>query len=157
MSIVIKYLADHPEFVPQIATWYFNQWGHEEPGGSVERTCKRLKSKLNRDQAPIPIIALAGGKLLGTAQLKIREMEIYPEREFWLGGVYVDAAARGQGVGELLVKRVEEISQRLKIQELFLQTKKLEGGLYAKLGWILVEQVVYQGAQVAVMRKDLRV
>lgn len=156
MDIDIKYLADHPEFISQIATWYFNQWGHEESGGSVERTFERLKSKLNRDRAPIPIVALAGGKLLGTAQLKIREMDIYPEREFWLGGVYVAAAARGQGVGGLLVKRIEEISQQLGIKELFLQTEKLAGGLYARLGWMPVEQVDYHGQRIVVMRKDLR-
>jgi GNAT superfamily N-acetyltransferase len=52
---------------------------------------------------------MADGKLIGAAQLKIREMDIYPGREFWLGAVYVDPAARGQGIGELLVKRIEDI------------------------------------------------
>lgn len=156
MHIDIKYLADHPEFAPQIATWYFDEWGSEEPGGSVERTLARLKSKLNRDQAPIPIVALADGRLIGTAQLKIREMDIYPDREFWLGGVYVASAARGQGVAGRLVKRIEEISKQLGIDTLFLQTKKLDGGLYARLGWVVIEQVNYHGAWVVVMRKDLR-
>src|SRR6185503_13278459 len=159
MNIHIEYLADHPEFVHQIATWYFNQWGHEEPGVSVEKIYERVNSKLNRDQAPITIVALAAGhgKPVGAAQLKIREMDIYPDREFWLGGVYVDSAARGQGVAGLLVKKVEEISKQLGIQELYLQTERLSGGLYARLGWMAVEQVDYQGRRVLVMRKDLRV
>lgn len=155
MRINIEYLADHPEFVPHIATWYFNEWGHNEPDNSVRRTCERLNSKLNRDRAPIPIIAMVDGKLIGAARLKIREMDIYPSREFWLGAVYVDSRVRGQGVGKLLVKRIEEISKQLGIKELFLQTERLSGGLYAKLGWIPIEQVNYKGVKVLVMRKEL--
>lgn len=155
MSIDLEYLADHSAFIPQIATWYFNEWGHKEPDNSVQRTCERLNVKLNKDQAPIPIVAIKGGKLIGTAQLKICEMDIYPNREFWLGGVYVDATARKQGVGELLVKRIEEISKQLGVKELFLQTMNLTGGLYARLGWVPAEQVLYKDIQVLVMHKEL--
>lgn len=155
MTIETTYLADQPQLVPQIAAWYYNEWGYKELGKSVEKTCERLSTKLNRDRAPIPVIALRDGKLIGAAQLKIREMEIYPEREFWLGGVYVDEAARKQGAAELLVKRIEEISKQLGISELFLQTKMLDGGLYAKLGWTQAEQVRYKGVQVCIMRKEI--
>ena len=155
MIAKIEYLADYPEFIPQIATWYFTEWGHKQLDNSIERTCAGLRSKLNRGRAPIPIIALAGGKLIGAAQLKIREMDIYPDREFWFGALYVDSTARRQGVGELLAKRIESISKQLGIAELFLQTERLDGGLYAKIGWRLIEHIHYDGAQVAVMCKQL--
>jgi GNAT superfamily N-acetyltransferase len=154
MSIEIEYLADHPEFVPQIAGWYFDEWGYKVSENSIERIAERLSSKLNRERAPIPIVAIASRKLIGTAELKIREMDIYPDREFWLGNVYVDVTARRRGVAKLLVQRIEEIAKQLKIRELFLQTEKLTGGLYAELGWLPIEKIDYHGVQVLVMHKE---
>ena len=154
MSIEIQYLADYPEFVPQVARWYFDEWGYKIPDNSVEGIAARLSAKLNREQAPIPIVAIEKRKLIGAAQLKIREMEIYPDREFWLGGVYVDFTARGQGIAKFLVQRIEAIAQQLEIGELFLQTEKLSGGLYAQLGWLPLEQIDYHGAQVLIMHKE---
>lgn len=153
MSIEIEYLADHPEFVPQTARWYFDEWGYKISDNSIERISERLYSKLNRERAPIPIVAIADRKPVGAAQLKIREMDIYPDRDFWLGGVYVDFAARRQGVAKLLVQRIEEIAKQLQVRELFLQTENLAGGLYAELGWLPVEQIDYHGLQVLIMRK----
>jgi len=156
MSIDIEYLADHSEFVPQIASWYFSEWGHKEPNNSIERISERLNTNLNRNHLPIPIVAIENGKLVGIAQLKIREMAIYPNREFWLGGVYVDSLARGKGIGELLVRRIEEISKQLGINELYLQTEKLNGGLYAKLKWLPIEQVDNKNVQIVIMQKKLQ-
>ena len=153
-GIQIAYLADHAEFVPQIAAWYFAEWGRRVPGNSVEQTCSRLNAKLNRARVPIPIVALADRELLGTAQLKIREMECFPEYEFWLGGVYVASRARGRGIGELLVERIEEISRQLGIRKLYLQTEMPGGGLYTRLGWQPLEQADAQGTRISVMRKE---
>jgi GNAT superfamily N-acetyltransferase len=156
MSIEIGYLADHSEFVPQIARWYFDEWGYKASENSIEIISERLYTKLNRERAPIPIVAIANRKLIGTAQLKIREIEIYPDRESWLGGVYVDFTARRRGIAKLLVQRIEQIAKQLKIRELFLQTEKLTGGLYADLGWLPIEQIDYHGVQVLIMHKEWR-
>jgi len=155
MNINIGYLADHPEFISQIATWYFTEWGHKESGVTEEGIRERLYTKLNKGHAPIPIVARVDENLVGTAQLKIREMDIYPDKEFWLGGVYVDSKARKQSVGKLLATRVEEIARQLEIKEIYLQTANLTGGLYAKLGWMPLEQIKHQGTNVLLMYKEL--
>jgi GNAT superfamily N-acetyltransferase len=148
----IQLLADRPDLVPAIARWYFEEWGHKEPDNSVEATIERLSGKLNCDIFPIPIVATdADGSLLGTVQLKVREMEIFPDREFWLGGVYVASQARGRGIGAELVKRIAELAEIHKISELWLQTHALDGGLYARLGWSTVEKLTYKGEEIAVM------
>ena len=36
MSLTFAYLADRPEAVPQIAQWWFEEWGHLAPGETVE-------------------------------------------------------------------------------------------------------------------------
>ena len=70
-------LADRPDAIPTVARWYFDQWGRRVAGNSYEQTCERLKEKLNRDCLPLPVLVVDGDAVLGTAQLKIREMSIY--------------------------------------------------------------------------------
>lgn len=96
-----------------------------------------------------------GDELLGVAQLKIREMDIYPDKEHWLGGVYVSSAARGRGVGSFLVTRALELAKHLQVKTLYLQTENLRGGLYAPLGFRPLEQTHYNGVDVLVMEHSL--
>ena len=154
----IEYLADRPEAVPIVARWYFDEWGHLDPSNSFELTCERLSGKLNRDKLPLPIIAVdSSGKVVGTAQLKRREMDIFPDREFWLGSLYVDLPARGQGIAVALIDKVVSLANDFKVTELWLQTEALDGGLYSRLGWKVVERLEYHDVKVAVMLRKLGV
>ncbi len=122
-DLQIKLLADRSDAVPLVARWYFDQWGYKETGNSFEATCERLLGKLNRDCLPIPVVACDGNIVVGAAQLKVREMEIFPDREFWLGGVYVVPEARGRGIAQALVDKLAVIAESLGIKELWLQTR----------------------------------
>jgi hypothetical protein len=42
-------------------------------------------------------VSRLAGEWVGAAELKNRETAIFPEYEYWLGGVYVVEKARGQG------------------------------------------------------------
>ena len=147
-------LADRPEVIPKIASWYFEQWGRAR-GSTLDRAEQRLQSFLNRDRIPLIILAVDGDEILGAAQLKFREMDIYPEREHWLGGVYVPEAHRGKSVASTLVREAIRQAQALGVEQLHLQTEALDGGLYARLGWTPRERVNYKGNEVLVMENDL--
>ena len=149
------FLADRPEAVPLVARWYFDEWGYCDPDVTYEQTVDRLRSRVNRDRLPLGLLAVEGDDVLGVAMLKIREMSIYPEREHWLGGVFVHPAARGRGLASGLCLRLLEIARSLGIETLHLQTERLDGGLYARLGWQGVESVQYCGDHVLVMEKVL--
>lgn len=151
----IAYLADHPEYVMTIANWYYDMWGYADPANSVEKTIQRLQGKLNRNELPIPIVAIDPSGLLGTAQLKRHEMDIYPDREYWLGSVYVDPSARGKGIGRMLVSRIIEIAEQSNISELWLQTVAKDGGLYTRCGFKPYNEVQYNGEHVLVMKREL--
>lgn len=157
MNARIEYLADHPDFVAQIAAWYFDEWGSQQIDNSLEKTCERIRSKLNKDRAPLSIVAIVDAKPVGAAQLKIREMPAYPNWEFWVGGVYVAPIARGQGLATVLVARLEEISAALGITQLYLQTKDPSGGLYARIGWQPLRQGTPDDARVLIMYKAMQV
>ena len=69
-----------------MAAWYFGQWGVELLEVRLKKIISRLQGSLNRDKPPLLIIAIDEEKILGAAELKIREMDIYPEFEYWLEG-----------------------------------------------------------------------
>ncbi len=157
MSLSFAYLADRPEAVPQIARWWFDQWGHHHPpGDSVEALTSRVLNLLSRDRLPIQIVAILENRIVGVAALKLHELfDLYPEKDFWLGSVYVAPEFRGRGIASALSMKIVEIAKSQGIRSLHLQTESLDGGLYAKLGWQKLEQINYKGYDALVMVKQL--
>jgi GNAT superfamily N-acetyltransferase len=153
-ELTFAFLADRQDAIVTVAQWYYKEWG-KVPGNSVEQTIERIKGKLNRDKSPLHILAISTGRVLGVAQLKLREMSIYPEKEFWLGSLFVSHEFRGCGVGSALAEEIAVIAKRFGIKELYLQTEVLDGGLYKRLGWNPIEATEYNGVQVVVMVKLL--
>ena len=151
----LYFLAERVEFIPTIAQWYFNEWGDYAPGNSLEKTVERIYGKLNRSHPPLHVVAEQDGRPVGVGQLKLREMKEFPEREFWLGSVYVPEPHRGHGIASLICSRIAEVARSFGIDKLYLQTEHLDGGLYAHLGWRPLEKVVVVGVPVLVMSQDL--
>ena len=149
------FLADRQQAIPTIAAWYFDQWGHIVEGKSVRRITSELQKYLNRDKIPLMVLAIQGDEMLGVAELKYREMVIYPDKEHWIGGVFIPSNHRGKGVATGMVNKVTEIAKSLGVVTLHLQIEKLDGGLYARLGWKGSEQVNYSGVEVLVMQKRI--
>lgn len=148
-------LANVPQAIPQIAKWYSDEWGYIGEGRSTMELEQKLTDYLNCDKLPLIIIAKKKDALIGAAQLRFHEMDIYPDREHWLGGVYVETSSRGQGVAERLITAIIDKAKILGINSINLQTEDMSGGLYKKLGWQIVEQVTYHGIKVLVMEKSI--
>lgn len=148
-------LADRQDTIPTIAEWYFKEWGYLRDISSVEKTETLLQDYLNREEIPLLILAVDGEEVLGVVQLKCYEMDLYPEKEHWLGGVYVPPKYRGKKVAENLVKKAVETARSHQVQNLFLQTRRIDGGLYKRLGWKPVEKMVYRGEEILIMKKQL--
>lgn len=149
------YLADQQDAIPVVAKWYFNQWGCLTDVNSIEEMVQMLQKYSNRDQIPLIILAVENGQILGAVQLKYYEMDIYPNKEHWLGGVYVSKPHRGKKIAKKLVKRATEVAKSHGVKTLYLQTEKLHGGLYSNLGWNPVEKVVHRNKLVLLMKKTL--
>lgn len=148
-------LADRPDAVPLIAAWYFNQWGHLNPAVTPEKIAAKLFASMNRDAIPLVVLAVMDDEVIGSAQLKYREMTIYPEKEHWLGGVFVAPEHRGNGVAVRLIDAIVNSARALGVDVLHIQTERLDGGLYPKLGWRRSEQICYRGLDVLVMEREL--
>ncbi|MBD2261040.1 GNAT family N-acetyltransferase [Pseudanabaena sp. FACHB-2040] len=153
-DLAFVFLADRQDAIPTVAQWYYEEWG-KVPGNSVEKTIKRIRGKLNRHKPPFHILAVSKDRVLGVAQFKLREMSIYPEREFWLGSLFVAPKFRGYGVGSVLAEKIAAIANDFGVKELYLQTESLDGGLYKRLGWNVIETTEYNNVRVAVMVRQL--
>ena len=149
------FLADKAGAIAEIAGWYFAEWGHITRM-SRESIAAKMRDALNRDKIPLFVLAVEEDEVLAVAELKYREMAIYPDKEHWIGGVFVRPSHRGRGIASQLANRTVEIAKSLGVRTLHLQTQQLNGGLYARLGWTVCGQVKYRDLDVLVMEKQLR-
>ncbi len=149
-------LSDYPSALPAIAKWYFDEWGYLKPGSSAATIEKELEPYLSKAELPLAITAIDKGEIVGAAQLKFRELDIYPQYEHWLGGVFVVPNYRAKGVASALVKEIIKEAQKMQVEILYLQTQNMTGGLYRHLGWEPIEKVNNRGIDVLVMRNTLR-
>ena len=152
----IDFLKNRPNAIPVITKWYFDEWAYLAPDKTLEDMQQDLKGYLNSDIVPLMLVAIEDNKVVGAVQLKFREMKIYPNKEHWLGGVYVEKSSRGKHIAELMITKLLEIAGKLGVELLHLQTLRLDGGLYEKLGWEPIEQVNYRNQDVLVMVKELK-
>lgn len=152
MNIVIKNLLDCQEHKASLAElWYQEISRHWVAGASVDRAMENLSKHLNRDQMPLALTALDGGKPVGMACL--RETDgIRPEVAPWLGSLVVDPAYRNKGVGQILIEAVKERAKNLGYDTLYLLAfDPTIPGWYARLGWQYIGYDKLFGHRVTVM------
>ncbi len=156
MTVHIAYLADHPADVPTVAGWLFDEWGYRRPGLTRQQVIDDISSKLSRDTPPVQLVALRDVEPVGIAILKPHEVRhLFPDYRFWLGSVFVPAQARGSGIATALCRRVEQAARDLAIPRLHLQTERLDGGLYARLGFQPLTKFRDVDEDILLMTKDL--
>jgi len=151
----LEFLSENPKAIPVLARWYFDEWGHIGKGRTLEDFTQGLHSYLNTDKIPLIVLAVEGTEILAAAQLKYREMDRYPEKEHWLGGVYVCRKHRGRNIAGKVINRVISVAEKLGVDKLYLQTENLSGGLYSRLGWQPLECVNNLGIDVLVMERQI--
>lgn len=148
-------LVERPEFVDQVAAWGFAEWGHLNPGQTLQSRTAEIHERMNVDRVPIVLVALDDAdKLVGTASLLFDDLEGDP-RNPWLASVFVPAGQRGKGIASALVLAVEDAARRLGYRSLYLFTTSA-ARLYAGLGWRALERRDYRGEHVQVMDKALQ-
>lgn len=151
----IDYLCDRPEFIEELAELNFNEWGELRCGDTLEARTERMRKACGKGAIPSVVVAIEDGRLLGGALLIDSDMKTRPELTPWLAGVYVKAEERGRGVASQLVNRIVEEARALGVQTLYLYTDAAQS-LYARLGWEVVEELVYEDLPVTIMKYTTR-
>ena len=96
-GVRISYLVEHPQYIPQLTQWLFEQWGSILGEKTPEARIKKLNAHMNRDELPIAWVAHANGQLLGTAALRVHDLEGREDLTPWLCGVFVVIAVSAPG------------------------------------------------------------
>lgn len=154
MTIQFEFLADRPADVGTVIDWWHSVWADRM--GAREDAARQLSASLGKDELPIHVLATLDGRAIGTAALKNQELaELYPDRQYWLGSVFVDQAHRGGKLASRLSEYIAELARQRGLPHLHLQTINTSGGLYGKLGWEPVEEFDYRGERTLLMIRKL--
>jgi putative hydrolase of the HAD superfamily len=150
-NMEISLLADHPHEVSKIARWYFEEWASKVPNVTEEMVREDIALKASNKEIPFSIVAHKNGNLLGTLELKFRENKNYPEYEHWLGGVYVPAECRGNGIAKVLLNEAKEIAANHGVKKLYLQCESHNVGLYSGQGFKALHQSTSNHLETTIM------
>jgi GNAT superfamily N-acetyltransferase len=154
-GVQISYLSEYPEYVQELAQWLFKEWDSILGEGNPEARIKKLKAHMNRDELPIAWVAHATGQLLGTASLRVHDLEGREDLTPWLGGVFVGSRFRRRGIGAALCATVEEAARSRGIQTLYLFTLDKQTW-YLRQGWTGLAPCVWQERSGDIMSKRLQ-
>lgn len=152
--MLIEYLQDRKELLPELAQLHFAEWGHFRPGQTIEDRIESLERCAGKATIPSVIVATAGPELIGSAMLVPHDMSTRKDLSPWLAGVFVKPSYRRSGIATDLTKRIEQEAASLEVPTLYLYTEK-ESEFYAKRGWEALATCDYQGLEVTIMSKNL--
>jgi GNAT superfamily N-acetyltransferase len=110
MRLTVEPLSNYPAAAPTVAEWHFGEWGHTDPGGSIETWAAGLARQAGAEKVPGTLLALRGRTPVGVVCLVEQDMAGYEPAmglSPWLKGLYVIPAARRRGVGGILVRQCE--------------------------------------------------
>jgi predicted N-acetyltransferase YhbS len=150
----IGFLANHVEFVPEVAAWFDAEWGHLRPGDSVEAWAESLKRSFGTGGVQSHFVAFDESSYLGSALLVRHELPQRRDLEPWLAGLFVVPSARRHGIGGALVKRVADEARQAGVQRLYLTTVH-SAPYFERLGWQPRERVEHRGEMILVMQLRL--
>jgi GNAT superfamily N-acetyltransferase len=161
MDVVIEPLGRHPELIQVAAEWHWREWGHTDPGGSLESWTTALGGQADAVEIPGTLIALADGSPVGVVCLVAEDMPGYAPAAGlapWVKGLYVIPGARGRGHGERLTRRCEAWAATLGHDALYLYSERgsTAEALYERLGWQTINTGRHEDIDVTVMRTSLR-
>lgn len=158
MTYQVNALALHPEHIEGVAERTYQLWGHlirEDTGMSATEYVEVVRGRAVTDSVPLTLVALEGDKLVGSVSLKKHEASSAADLTPWIGGLLVDEAMRGKGLGKALMEEAEKAAARLGYPCLYLSCESHVEPFYERLGWTLLKRAISCGDEVAIMKKKL--
>ena len=149
--VQIRFLADVPQHVDQLADWHHAQWSSLYTDWTHEVARADLLGHVKRKTLPTTLVLLEDENLLGSASLLEEDAaELAAIGNAWLASLFVKPEARGRGFGAMLVKAIMQHAKDISIEEIFLFTPEHKT-FYLQLGWMAFHQANLNGQVVDVM------
>jgi GNAT superfamily N-acetyltransferase len=147
----VKHLAEHPDVIPTLAAWVYDQWGHWMSSDTTPETlCREFERRMVQGQIPETFVAVEDDVPVGTASLVAHDLAERMDLSPWLAAVYVVPDSRNRGIGSALVRAVMDEALALGVEELYLFTPD-KMSFYSRLGWEVLEHREHRGTDVRVM------
>lgn len=152
----VENISKHPDTIPVLAEWHFDQWSDLYPDDTLESFTADLRESLTDAVVPSTWVLLDDNDVCwGSASIIEQDMTTNLELGPWLASVYIHSDLRGQRLGQLVVKTVMEEAAKAGLKELYLFTPGQEY-FYQTLSWQTLKHERYQGQDVAIMRAELK-
>ncbi len=149
--VEIRFLADLPQHVDQLAAWHYAQWHEYHAGWTQEVARAELYSHTLSRDLPTTLVLIENELLLGSVSLLEDDaLELSAFGNAWLASLYVKPEARGRGFGARLVKALMQHAKNISMKEIFLFTPEHKA-FYQTLGWQVLQQATVNGQSVDVM------
>lgn len=145
--------AEARAHLPMLARWHHAQWATLYTGWTERIALEELQSHAaSAGSVPTTIVAEADGHPLGSVSLvDCDSPDLSAFEGPWLASLYVVPAARGQGLGEALVRAVVAHAAAAGLPRLRLFTPA-HRAFYERLGWAFEASATSAGTSVDVMR-----
>ncbi|GAB0116089.1 GNAT family N-acetyltransferase [Acidisoma sp. 7E03] len=140
-TIVISDLRQCPSFLDVVADRLWHAWWHDS---SYDLPNFRLLVAQALEDGPLPRVFVAHeqGRFLGTASAIRDDLDLRPQYQPWVAGVWVEEAARSRGLGRLLVGRAAEAIFAAGFPRAYLYAGAHRVSFYTGLGWQVLEEGV---------------
>ena len=131
----ISLLADHKSYAPIVAGWYFSEWPSDDPETTIESITEKILSGANRSKIPLLFLSHTGDEVVGAGEIKHRQLQAYPDYNYWLDGIYVKPSYRGKGISTQLIEFAKRKAVELGIFSLYLRCNEHNVKLYEARGF----------------------
>src|SRR5205809_1122994 len=120
-AMTIDYLANHRSSIPKLARYFFDEWRpvYEQRGMTLDDVTVSFEARANVDLLPLTLVGIDRDHVIGTGSLKLDDLEVRPELNPWLGGLFVVPERRNQGFGTALIERLLHEARRLHLVDLY--------------------------------------
>ncbi|HWM94408.1 MAG TPA: GNAT family N-acetyltransferase [Thermoanaerobaculia bacterium] len=151
-SVLIQPLREIPEAGQLFARAFKEDWPDffaDRPVESIEEEI--FAPALQGRGLPIVLVASVQGRIAGTVALRARSVETHEHLSPWITGLYVMPGFRGLGIGWSLMLAITAEAAAQGFPNLYAVTNTARG-LFSKLGWTAVEDILYHGEEVTLFR-----
>jgi len=150
VAVSVASIAAHPDLVPVIARWHYEEWGHLDPAGSLQTWTEGLAERTQPERIPTTFVALESSLPVGSAVLVEHDMDTRLDLSPWLAGVFVLPSHRRRGIASRLVIHAMSKAREFGVETLYLYTRSA-APLYSQLGWRSIGREHYEGRWVTLM------
>lgn len=148
------FLSKRPEYKTEVARIIFERFHLDERRKGTFKETVKFFAQSGIEEYPITMIALKGGKCVGTVSIYKNDLPEKPEYQPWLAALYVLPNYRGEGIADQLVSDMLEHLGRLGYGTIYAKTEsQSKHDYYMQKGWELIETIDVQGIDNHIFRK----